>query len=63
MLFRSDVSAQVIGIGFIIAVIQDSMETAINSSTDVLFTATADFKRQKREGTITKIDIRKKKTA
>ena len=40
-----------------------SMETAINSSTDVLFTATADFKRQKREGTITKIDIRKKKTA
>lgn len=59
----ADVSAQVIGIGFIIAVIQDSMETAINSSTDVLFTATADFKRQKREGTITKIDIRKKKTA
>lgn len=59
----ADVSAQVIGIGFIIAVIQDSMETAINSSTDVLFTATADFKRQKKEGKITKIDARKKKTA
>lgn len=57
----ADVSAQVIGIGFIIAVIQDSMETAINSSTDVLFTATADFKRQKKEGKITKIDLKRKK--
>ena len=46
----ADISAQVIGVGFIIAVIQDSCETALNSSTDVLFTAAADFKRQKREG-------------
>ena len=35
----NDVAAQVIGVGFIIGVIQDSAETALNSSTDVLFTA------------------------
>jgi serine/threonine transporter len=39
----ADVAMQVVGIGFIIGVIQDSCETAINSSTDVLFTATADI--------------------
>ncbi len=32
---------QVVGIGFIIGVIQDSTETALNSSTDVIFTAAA----------------------
>ena len=31
------------GIGFVIGVIQDSCETALNSSSDVLFTATADM--------------------
>lgn len=35
----NDVAAQVIGVGLIIGVIQDSAETALNSSTDVLFTA------------------------
>ena len=35
----NDMAAQVIGVGFIIGVIQDSAETALNSSTDVLFTA------------------------
>ncbi|OOH87405.1 serine/threonine transporter SstT [Pasteurellaceae bacterium 15-036681] len=35
----NDVAAQVIGVGFIIGVVQDSAETALNSSTDVLFTA------------------------
>ena len=35
----NDVAAQVIAVGFIIGVIQDSAETALNSSTDVLFTA------------------------
>lgn len=35
----NDVAMQVVGIGFIIGVIQDSAETALNSSTDVLFTA------------------------
>ncbi|MBR6529448.1 MAG: serine/threonine transporter SstT [Firmicutes bacterium] len=39
----NDVAMQVVGVGFIIGVIQDSCETAINSSTDVLFTATADI--------------------
>lgn len=39
----SDISMQVVGIGFIIGVLQDSCETALNSSSDVLFTATAAF--------------------
>ena len=37
------IAAQLIAIGFIIAVIQDSLETALNSSADVLFTATAEI--------------------
>ncbi len=45
-----DISMQVVGIGFIIGVIQDSMETAINSSGDVLFTATAEYASWKKEG-------------
>ena len=36
-----DVAMQVVAIGFIISVVQDSVETALNSSTDVLFTAAA----------------------
>lgn len=36
-----DVAMQVVAVGFIIGVVQDSCETALNSSTDVLFTATA----------------------
>ncbi|MFW2177751.1 MULTISPECIES: serine/threonine transporter SstT [unclassified Moraxella] len=36
------IAMQVVAIGFIIGVIQDSVETALNSSTDVLFTAAAD---------------------
>lgn len=38
----NDVAMQVVAIGFIISVVQDSAETALNSSTDVLFTAAAD---------------------
>lgn len=38
------VAMQVVAIGFIIGVVQDSVETALNSSTDVLFTAAADPK-------------------
>lgn len=34
-----DVAAQMIGVGFVIGILQDSTETALNSSTDVLFTA------------------------
>ncbi len=37
----NDIAIQVVGIGFIIGVIQDSAETALNSSTDVVFTAAA----------------------
>lgn len=44
------VSMQVVGVGFIIGVIQDSMETAINSSGDVLFTATAEYLHWKKQG-------------
>ena len=44
----NDLAMQVVAIGFIIGVVQDSAETALNSSTDVLFTAAADpkFSRQ-----------------
>ena len=44
------VSMQVVGVGFIIGVIQDSMETAINSSGDVLFTATSEYVHWKKQG-------------
>ncbi|MCZ4336655.1 serine/threonine transporter SstT [Shewanella colwelliana] len=37
----NDVAMQVVAVGFIIGVIQDSAETALNSSTDVIFTASA----------------------
>ena len=40
----SDTAMQVVAIGFVISVIQDSMETALNSSGDVLFTAAAEYR-------------------
>ncbi len=46
----NDIAMQVVGVGFIIGVIQDSLETAINSSGDVLFAATAEFYEWKKEG-------------
>ena len=39
----NDVAMQAVAIGFIIGVVQDSMETAFNSSGDVFFTATAEY--------------------
>lgn len=39
----NDIAMQVVGVGFVIGVIQDSCETALNSSTDVLFTAVAEY--------------------
>ncbi len=39
----NDIAMQVVGVGFIIGVIQDSCKTALNSSSDVLLTATAKF--------------------
>lgn len=38
----NDIAMQVVGVGFIVGVVQDSCETALNSSTDVLFTAVAE---------------------
>jgi len=46
----NDVAMQLVGVGFIISVIQDSLETALNSSGDVLFTATAEFMEWKKQG-------------
>ncbi|MGB2872660.1 serine/threonine transporter SstT [Psychrobacillus psychrotolerans] len=46
----NDIAMQVVGVGFIIGVIQDSCETALNSSSDVLFTATAQHAKERREG-------------
>ena len=46
----NDIAMQVVGIGFIIGVIQDSLETAINSSSDVVFTATAEYYNRRKEG-------------
>lgn len=42
----NDIAMQVVGVGFIIGVLQDSTETALNSSTDILFTAAADFSKR-----------------
>ena len=46
----NDIAMQLVGVGFIISVIQDSLETALNSSGDVLFTATAEFMEWKKQG-------------
>ena len=45
-----ELSMQVVGVGFIIGVVQDSMETALNSSGDVLFTATSEYVEWKKQG-------------
>lgn len=42
----NDVAMQAVAVGFIIGVIQDSVETALNSSADVFFTATAERKER-----------------
>lgn len=46
----SDVAMQVIGVGFIIGVVQDSVETALNSSCDLLLSAAAQFREWRKEG-------------
>ena len=53
----NDIAMQVVGVGFIIGVLQDSCETALNSSTDVLFTATAEFADRARAGTLKEEDM------
>ena len=44
------IAMQVVAVGFIIGVVQDSFETAINSAGDVLFAATAEFYQWKKSG-------------
>lgn len=44
----NDIAMQVVGVGFIVGVIQDSCETALNSSTDVLYTACAEFRDRRK---------------
>ncbi len=53
----NDIAMQVVGVGFIIGVLQDSCETALNSSSDVLFTATAEFAERAKEGHLTADDL------
>ncbi|GHT94836.1 serine/threonine transporter SstT [Betaproteobacteria bacterium] len=53
----NDVAMQVVAIGFIIGVIQDSCETVLNSSSDVLFTATAEYRKRQRAGKAFKVEL------
>ncbi len=46
----ASIAMQVVAVGFIIGVVQDSLETAINSSGDVLFCATAEYREWIKEG-------------
>ncbi|WP_040286284.1 serine/threonine transporter SstT [Sporosarcina koreensis] len=48
----NDVAMQVVAVGFIIGVVQDSCETALNSSTDVLFTAAAEYAKEYKESKV-----------
>ncbi|NYF26089.1 serine/threonine transporter SstT [Sporosarcina sp. JAI121] len=51
----NDIAMQVVGVGFIIGVVQDSCETALNSSSDVLFTAAAEYAKERKEGKVGKV--------
>ena len=46
----NEIAMQVVGVGFIVGVLQDSFETALNSSTDLLFTASAEYMKMRKEG-------------
>ena len=46
----NDIAMQAVAVGFIIGVIQDSVETALNSSGDVFFTATAEYYNRMKKG-------------
>ena len=46
----NDIPMQVVAAGVLVSVLQDSFETALNSSTDVLFTATAEYRKRLKEG-------------
>ena len=53
----NDIAMQVVGVGFIISVLEDACETALNSSSDVLFTATAEFAQRAKNGTLSSSDM------
>ncbi len=53
----NDIAMQVVGVGFIISVLEDACETALNSSSDVLFTATAEFAQRAKDGNLKAEDI------
>lgn len=46
----NDVAMQVVAVGFIIGVVQDSVETALNSSGDAIFTAAAELYERRKQG-------------
>ena len=46
----NDIAMQMVGVGFIIGVVQDSVETALNSAGDVEFAATAEYHQWRKEG-------------
>ena len=54
---NNDIAMQVVGVGFIISVLEDACETALNSSSDVLFTATAEFEKRRKKGTLKSGDM------
>lgn len=53
----NDLAMQVVGVGFIISVLEDACETALNSSSDVLFTATAEFAERAKRGELKAGDL------
>lgn len=57
----NDIAMQVVGVGFIISVLEDACETALNSSSDVLFTATAEFSQRAKAGTLKSSDLSPKR--
>lgn len=48
----NELAMQVVGVGFIVGVIQDSCETALNSSTDVLYTAVAEYSQKRKSPSV-----------
>lgn len=58
----NDIAMQVVGVGFIIGVVQDSVETALNSAGDVEFAATAEYHQWLKEGKPLPAFMRKKGT-
>ena len=55
----NDVAMQMVGVGFIIGVIQDSVETALNSAGDVEFAATAEYHQWLKQGKLLPDFLRK----